>query len=62
MNYTILYYRYHVLERTSLNYWGNRPSLPGEPLGWNTLTDYFSETVRTPKASLVGLELLFCVV
>ena len=42
MNYSIIYHRYYVLRGTSPNYWGNRPSLPGEPLGRNT------------KASLVG--------
>ena len=51
MNYSIIYYRYYVFFGTSPNYWGNRPSHPGEPLGRNTLL----KTVRTPpKASLVG--------
>ena len=54
MNYSIIYYRYHVLGGSNLKYWGNRQPVPGEPLGQNTSTDYWLETVRTPKASLRG--------
>ena len=54
MNYSTTYYRYYVLGGTSLNYWENRQPVLGEPLGQNTLTDYLLETIKTPKASLVG--------
>ena len=53
MNYSIKYYRYYILGGTSLNYWGSRQPVLGEPLGRNTLMDYLLETVRTLKASLV---------
>ena len=46
--------RYYVLRGISLNYWGKRQPVLGEPLGRLTLTDYLLETVRTPKTCLVG--------
>ena len=49
MNYSIIHYGYFVLGGTSLNYWGNCPSLPGETLGRNTLADYILKTIRTLK-------------
>ena len=53
MQYSIIYYRYYVLGGTSLNYWGNRQPVLGEPLGLFTFMGSASEEVRTPKASLV---------
>ena len=55
MNYLTIYYRYYILGGTSLKYWRNRQPALAEALGRFTSTDYLLETVRTPRASLVGV-------